>query len=270
MSVCGTAPVFAKACGVSRPGTRTTISCPGLKPSARSYSAGSMCDPARFAGIDAAASATRRPVTVEGSATVNQSFGNGSRHWAAGEVPPGGAVGTASRKSQRSALVRSTCAGGVQAGDPVSVLCVVTTRCSTCRWRWLPLPVQTETATFARTTTVSGPQRAASSRPLRDRSSVTLRVPGPRKRSPRLAPRRSPSRRASRRAVSAVSAVRRTWSSPVASSACRVAGAVICRSRGCAWATAPGAAAVATTATAATARPILRIRPCTCRSLVDR
>jgi hypothetical protein len=34
-SVTGTAPVFAKAAGVSRPGTFTTIACPGLKPSER-------------------------------------------------------------------------------------------------------------------------------------------------------------------------------------------------------------------------------------------
>ena len=35
MSVIGTAPLRAKASGVSRPGTLVTMSAPGLKPSAR-------------------------------------------------------------------------------------------------------------------------------------------------------------------------------------------------------------------------------------------
>ena len=53
MSVSGTAPVFWKAVGLSRPGTRVTMLSPGLKPSLRLMSAGSMWVPARFVGVEA-------------------------------------------------------------------------------------------------------------------------------------------------------------------------------------------------------------------------
>ena len=53
------------------------IMAPGLNPSLRFHSLGSMWTPAVFAGSDAASSCTRRPVSVLPSRTVNQLFGNG-------------------------------------------------------------------------------------------------------------------------------------------------------------------------------------------------
>ena len=56
MSVIGTAPVFANAAGVSSPGTLVMITLPGLKPSERLYSVGSIGSPFLFTGIEAARS----------------------------------------------------------------------------------------------------------------------------------------------------------------------------------------------------------------------
>ena len=51
MSVIGTMPLRSKADWVSSPGIRTVICWPGLKPSARFHSRGSMRTPSLFAGI---------------------------------------------------------------------------------------------------------------------------------------------------------------------------------------------------------------------------
>lgn len=51
------------------------ITWPGLKPSLRFSSAGSMCTPWALAGVSERRSASRRPVSVRRSAFVNQSFG---------------------------------------------------------------------------------------------------------------------------------------------------------------------------------------------------
>ena len=69
------------ACGVVRPGTRTTIVWPGLKPSWRLYCATAMRRPALLAGIAPAGRRTRSPVGLLRSRTVRfMSFGNGIRH----------------------------------------------------------------------------------------------------------------------------------------------------------------------------------------------
>jgi len=83
MSVIGTAPVRSNAACVSSPGTLVTSTEPGLKPSARFWSLTSIGLPATLRGTEAASSATRRPVAVDGSATVNASLGHGYRHSAA-------------------------------------------------------------------------------------------------------------------------------------------------------------------------------------------
>ena len=75
MSVIGGGAAGAR----STPGTWARIIAPGLKPSLRFHSVGSMCTPSTLAGIDARLKLTRRPVSVLGSATVKRSLGNGSR-----------------------------------------------------------------------------------------------------------------------------------------------------------------------------------------------
>ena len=70
MSVMGTAPVFWKAVGVSRPGTLVTISWPGLKPSLRFQSSGRIGLLAMLRGIARMFRSSRRPVSVVASATV--------------------------------------------------------------------------------------------------------------------------------------------------------------------------------------------------------
>ena len=74
----------------SRPGTCTRIIEPGLKPSLRFHSVGSMWTPLVLAGIDARSSETRRPVALVGSGRVKRLLGNGSRQ------------SPASKNSQRS------------------------------------------------------------------------------------------------------------------------------------------------------------------------
>ena len=54
----------AAASGLSRPGTFVTIMEPGLKPSARFWSVGSIHTPSLLAGIDSRFKLSRRPVTV--------------------------------------------------------------------------------------------------------------------------------------------------------------------------------------------------------------
>src|SRR4051812_20768927 len=76
MFVIGAAPVFTR----SSPGTYVTIMAPGLKPSLRFHSVGSIETPDAFAGIEARSKCTRRPVPLVGSATVKKSFGKGIRH----------------------------------------------------------------------------------------------------------------------------------------------------------------------------------------------
>ena len=54
----------------SRPGNRATSDEPGEKPSLRLISVGSMWRPSAFAGIDASAMFSRRPVSVSSSPSV--------------------------------------------------------------------------------------------------------------------------------------------------------------------------------------------------------
>ncbi len=66
----GTKPVLSKAACVSTSGIFTVIALPGLNPSARLKSVGSIGTPALFCGIASDWKSSRRPVSVEGSATV--------------------------------------------------------------------------------------------------------------------------------------------------------------------------------------------------------
>ncbi|WP_203885605.1 hypothetical protein [Planotetraspora kaengkrachanensis] len=66
MSVIGAALVLVK----STPGTLVRIGVPGLKPSLRFHSVGSIGVPATFCGIISGEKAIRRPVSVDRSATV--------------------------------------------------------------------------------------------------------------------------------------------------------------------------------------------------------
>ena len=70
MSVIGTAPVRSNAACVSRPGTLVVIFWPGLKPSLRFHSVGWIGLPAMLRGIASGFRFRRRPVSVDGSATV--------------------------------------------------------------------------------------------------------------------------------------------------------------------------------------------------------
>ena len=63
-------PLLRPAASVSRPGTFVISIEPGLKPSARFMSAGSIGVPSLFFGIDERWSASRRPVGVEASRFV--------------------------------------------------------------------------------------------------------------------------------------------------------------------------------------------------------
>jgi hypothetical protein len=81
MSVTGTSPLRSKAAWLSSPGTCTTIVCPGLNPSIRLHSVGVIGKPSRLRGMAKSGRSTRRPVWVEGSGLVHQSFGKGRRHW---------------------------------------------------------------------------------------------------------------------------------------------------------------------------------------------
>src|SRR5215475_7718591 len=79
MSVFVGGSVFANACGLSIPGTCVTIGEPGLKPSSRFQSVGSIGTPATFAGVASGLMSSRSPVGAEGSGWVKKSFGHGRR-----------------------------------------------------------------------------------------------------------------------------------------------------------------------------------------------
>ena len=68
--VIGTRRLRRNAAGLSRPGTFVTIRLPGLNPSNRLMSVGSIGTPSLFFSIEARGIARRRPVGVERSATV--------------------------------------------------------------------------------------------------------------------------------------------------------------------------------------------------------
>ncbi len=104
MSVIGAAPLRAR----SSPATYVTIIDPGLKPSLRFHSVGSIGTPLELAGIASGRKWTRRPVADESSRSVKKSFGKGMRHFAA------------ARTSQRSALARSTAGSQEKVLDPRS------------------------------------------------------------------------------------------------------------------------------------------------------
>src|SRR5262245_25235185 len=80
MSVFVGGAVFANACGLSIPGTSVTIGEPGLKPSSRFQSVGSIGTPETFAGVASGLMSSRSPVDAEGSGWVKKSFGHGRRH----------------------------------------------------------------------------------------------------------------------------------------------------------------------------------------------
>lgn len=70
MSVSGTSPVRSNAVWLSRPGTFSTIGSPGLKPSLRFHSVGSIGVLLELRGIESTEKSTRRPVGVERSLFV--------------------------------------------------------------------------------------------------------------------------------------------------------------------------------------------------------
>ena len=65
------------AAGLSRPGTLVASSVPGLKPSARLRSVGSIGLPALLRGIERRLRLTCRPVSLPLSRLVKRSFGHG-------------------------------------------------------------------------------------------------------------------------------------------------------------------------------------------------
>src|SRR5262249_1144333 len=79
MSVFVGGAVFANACGLSIPGACVPIGEPGLKPSSRFQSVGSIGTPATFAGVASGLMSSRSPVGAEGSGWVKKSFGHGRR-----------------------------------------------------------------------------------------------------------------------------------------------------------------------------------------------
>ena len=70
MSVFVGGSVLANACGLSMPGTCVTIGEPGLKPSSRFQSVGSIGAPAALRGVADGSMLRRSPVAVDGSARV--------------------------------------------------------------------------------------------------------------------------------------------------------------------------------------------------------
>src|SRR5436305_757391 len=79
MSVTGTRPVRSKACWLSRPGTRAMTVMPGLKPSLRFHSVGSMWVPAPLAGIELCALVPPVRVGLPGEADAAVQLDVGSR-----------------------------------------------------------------------------------------------------------------------------------------------------------------------------------------------
>jgi hypothetical protein len=70
MSVIGTIPLRSNARRLSSPGIRTVICCPGLKPSARFHSRGSIRTPSLLAGMTDRCRLSRRPVSLAASRLV--------------------------------------------------------------------------------------------------------------------------------------------------------------------------------------------------------
>jgi hypothetical protein len=70
MSVIGTIPLRSNARRLSSPGIRTVICWPGLNPSARFHSRGSMRTPSLLAGMTERCRFSRRPVSVDASRWV--------------------------------------------------------------------------------------------------------------------------------------------------------------------------------------------------------
>ncbi len=116
MSVIGASPVLSNARRVSRPGIRTVICWPGLKPSARFHSRGSIRTPALFAGITLRSSASRRPVGVAASRCVKKSLGNGSR-----QAPP--PIGSQRAASAAGAAMATIAAHPSTAATSFRVIC---------------------------------------------------------------------------------------------------------------------------------------------------
>src|SRR5262245_62194673 len=79
MSVFVGGAVFANACGLSIPGTCVTIGEPGLQPSSRFQSVGSIGTPATFAGVARGLMSSRSPVGAAGTGWVKKSVGHGRR-----------------------------------------------------------------------------------------------------------------------------------------------------------------------------------------------
>src|SRR5215212_1438652 len=126
MSVIGTAPVRAKAAGVSSPGTFVTIMLPGLKPSFQLYGAALTGLPSRLRGIQSSRRASRLPVGLVGSALVKWSFGHGYRQAAgssgsqATAAPAGNATNAATTTAMSTpALTGRECYQPRTPGAPV-------------------------------------------------------------------------------------------------------------------------------------------------------
>ena len=86
----------------SSPGTYVMITEPGEKPSPRFCAVVSTCTPLMFVGSSLGEMLSRRPVAVSCAATVNASFGHGSRQWC-----PAGAVSSTSQPCTAASGIRS-------------------------------------------------------------------------------------------------------------------------------------------------------------------
>jgi hypothetical protein len=95
------------ASGLSSPGTLTMSIEPGLNPSARFMSVGSIAAPAALRGMPSVGRFSRRPVSVLASRSVSASFGHGSRlDWAWAAVGMARAVSIAAASvAQRRLLI---------------------------------------------------------------------------------------------------------------------------------------------------------------------
>src|SRR5262249_20264070 len=103
------------------PGTSVTIGEPGLKPSSRFQSVGSIGTPATFAGVASGLMSSRSPVGAEGSGCVKKSFGHGRRQseGSSGSQPAvdaAGALGGAHAKTRIAAATADIPATARRAG----------------------------------------------------------------------------------------------------------------------------------------------------------